>query len=271
MSADFSDATLLGTVQGLTEFLPVSSSGHLALGQLWLGLSEGNLTLSVMLHAGTLLATLWFFRERIARIVTDIVAAPSRSLTTEGGQDALTVVVASVPTAIIGLLFKDTFEAWTLNPKVVGVGFLVTALVLLSTRFTHEKRGSSQGRFPADQFPTPLVALLVGCAQAIAIAPGISRSGSTIAALLWLGVQPRRAFELSMLISLPAVTGAFLLEARHLGETPGSMAPILWGAAVSFGVGLLALKLLQGVVNQGRFAWFVLWVAPLAAVALLGS
>lgn len=271
MYVSYQDAGILGTLQGLTEFLPVSSSGHLALGQLWLGLTEGNLTLSVVLHAGTLLATVAYFYPRLLSICRDLLRSPQHALATAGGQDLRTVVLASIPTAIIGLAFKDTIEAWTLDPKIVAIGFFITAAVLISTRFVPERASAAPGTFPADQFPSAAAALLVGVAQSIAIAPGISRSGSTIAALLWLGVRPARAFELSMLVSLPAVTGAFLLEARHAGGVAGGVLPMAFGALVALIVGLVALRLLQGVVTQGRFAWFALWVVPLGLIALLNG
>jgi undecaprenyl-diphosphatase len=268
------EMALLGVVQGLTEFLPVSSSGHLAVGQMWLGLTEGNLTLSVMLHAGTLVATVVFFRARLRRLFAACAEAllrPASMFAAEGQpapvRDAVTIVLASVPTALVGFTMKDTVERWTTSPAVVGVGFLITAAVLWSTRYVPLRAPEETAGEHGDH-PSRIGALVVGCAQAVAIAPGISRSGMTIAALLWLGVRPGRSFELSMLVSLPAVLGAFLLEARHVSAGTHAVS-MGFGALVSFFVGLVALWLLRGVVTRGRFFWFVFWVIPLAVATLV--
>lgn len=250
-------AVVLGALQGLTEFLPVSSSGHLALGQMLFGTKDAGLTLSVMLHAGTLGATALLVRRVLARATMEGLRAlrqPSRFKETEGGRDVAVVILASIPTAILGLLLRDTVDRWTGSPLAVGVGFLATGALLVST--LRAPRG-------AREVPTWLGAVLVGVAQGLAVVPGISRSGSTIAAALWLGVKPQRAFELSMLMSLPAVLGAVILEARHLSELQDPV-PALIGAAVAFLVGLGALLALERVVIAGRFAWFALWVVPAA-------
>ncbi len=259
------EVLVLGVLQGLTEFLPVSSSGHLAVGQMLLGLREGNLALSVTLHAGTLLATFVFFRRRILLIVSDVMAnlsRPSQVFSRGAGADARVVILASIPTAVIGLLLEPHVERWTLEPVVVAGGFLVTALLLMSTLFL--KPGERE-------LPSNLAALIVGLAQALAVMPGISRSGSTIVALLALGVCSRRAFELSMLISLPAVLGAFLLELLAEGAWTRPVAELVFGAVVAFVVGIVALGVLSHLVTRGRLAWFALWVVPLAVWVLLGG
>jgi undecaprenyl-diphosphatase len=116
--------------------------------------------------------------------------------------------------------------------------------------------------------PTARGALLIGIAQGLAVLPGLSRSGSTIAVAIWLGVRPERAFELSMLMSLPAVVGALLLEGRHAFGTPFPGVPALLGAVVALGTGILALTVLRRVVIRGRFGWFAFWVGPLALATL---
>ncbi len=260
---DWLEVFVLGVLQGLTEFLPVSSSGHLAVGQLLLGLREGNLALSVTLHAGTLLATMAYFRRRLLIVGFDLWSSwrnPARALQTTGGIDARTVVLASIPTAVIGLWVEPLVEDWTLQPLIVAAGFMVTGCLLLVTTFLSGGDEDS---------PSSLGALLVGLAQGIAVLPGISRSGSTIVALLILGVRAPRAFELSMLVSLPAVTGAFFLElSRGVGSARSGW-QLLFGAAVALLVGLGALSVLKGLVTRGRLAWFALWVFPLALVVVL--
>ncbi len=255
-------AIVLGIIQGLTEFLPVSSSGHLALAQLLAGLAEPSLTLSVVMHAGTLAATALLVRERLLSAVRaglKAVAQPTRLTQTPGGRDVLVVILASLPTAVIGLLMRAAVEKYTQSPLAIGLGFLVTAGLLISTRWL---RGGDR------DVPSWLGALAVGLAQGVAVLPGVSRSGSTIAVLLWLGVKPPRAFELSMLMSLPAVLGAVLLESRHLDSLHG-LTPALVGAGVAFVVGVGALVLLRRVVIRNGFSWFALWVLPLAVATLL--
>lgn len=262
MSEPTLQAALLGALQGLTEFLPVSSSGHLALAELLFDVEGAGLTLNVMLHAGTFVATLAVLRRRVGAAVYDgarALAAPSRFRDTPGGRDALVVVLASLPTAAIGLALRSAVERYTHSPLVVGLGFALTALLLISTRWVHAGK---------HEVPTWVGALLIGIAQGIAVLPGVSRSGSTIAAALWLGVRPDRAFELSMLMSLPAVLGAVLVESRHLGAGGGPVAPALIGALVAGAVGTVALVLLRRVVVRGHFSAFALWVVPVAVATL---
>ncbi|MCC6668865.1 MAG: undecaprenyl-diphosphate phosphatase [Polyangiaceae bacterium] len=263
MDAPVSSSIVLGVIQGITEFLPISSDGHLALAELVLSIDQAGLTLNVMLHAGTLLATLIVLRRRVMPAVVDGTSAlirPSRFTASSGGRDALVVIVASLPTAIIGLALRDAVERWTHSPTVIGLGFLGTAAVVLSTRFV---------RAGEREVPTLLGALVIGLCQGLAVLPGLSRSGSTIAAALWLKVRPDRAFELSMLMSLPAVTGAIVLEARHLGKGADALLPAVVGASVALAVGVVALMALRRIVMRGHFAWFAAWVAPLGLVSLL--
>ncbi len=243
----------------------MSSSGHLAVAGMVFDVGEGGLTLNVMLHAGTLLATLVVLWRRIAPALVDGVQAlaqPRRFKETEGGRDALVVILASLPTAAIGLLARDAVERFTGAPFVVGLGFLVTTVLLISTRWVR----------PGDlEVPSMRAALLLGFVQGIAVLPGVSRSGSTIALALWMKVRPDRAFDLSMLMSLPVVLGAVLLEARHLNAASGGVTAAAVGAFVAFVVGLFALAVLRRVVVRGHFSLFALWVFPLALATLAMS
>jgi len=256
------EAVLLGALQGLTEFLPVSSSGHLALAQLLFDVDEGSLTLNVVLHAGTLLATLVFFHRRVWEMTTDSWRVLTRRAAwpdASGAHDAAFVVVASIPTAAIGLALRDHVEIWSRTPWVLGVGFLTTAAMLMSTRWVA----------PSDMEKASLrLALLLGFVQGCAVLPGVSRSGSTITVALWSRVAPARAFELSMLMSLPAVFGAFLLELRHVVELGDGVVALAIGAATAFVVGYFALLFLRRLVTAGRLALFVLWMLPLALATL---
>jgi len=265
MDQSLVEGALLGALQGLTEFLPISSDGHLALASLLFDVRGGGLTLTVMLHAGTLFATFLVLRQKVASATTEGVRAlarPSRFAQTAGGRDALVVIFASVPTAAIGLGLRDLVESWTSSPLVIGLGFLGTSLALISTRW------APQGK---KDVPSGAGALLIGIAQGLAVLPGLSRSGSTIATALWLGVRPERAFELSMLMSLPAVLGAIALELPKAVRAPEGLGVAALGAIGAFLVGVLALELLRRVLVRGRFALFAVWVLPLALATLAMS
>lgn len=262
MVQPFRDAALLGALQGVTEFLPISSDGHLALAEMLFHVEQGGLTFNVMLHAGTLLATLAVLRRRVGRAIYDTALAirePRRFRVTSGGRDALTVIVASIPTAMIGLLLRDAVDQWTQSPLVVGMGFLMTSACVMSTYWV--RPGNREQ-------PTLGGALVIGFLQGLAVLPGLSRSGSTIAGAMWLGVRPDRAFELSFLMSLPAVAGAVLLESRHALNGPFPAATAATGASVALVTGIFALYALRRVIMRGQFALFALWTVPLALATL---
>lgn len=262
MGPSTGQVVVLGALQGVAEFLPVSSSGHLALAEILFGIKQGGLALDVMLHGGTLLATLLVLRHRVGQAIAGgarSLVRPSRLGLTAGGRDARTVIVASVPTAIIGLGLHSAVESWTSSPLIIGVGFLSTAALLVSTRWA--KVGD-------DAQPSLAGALIIGVCQGLAVVPGISRSGSTIAAALWLGVRPDRAFELSMLMSLPAVAGAMIVESRHMSGAAGSLVHATLGALVALILGVAALLALRRVTVRGHFSLFALWVLPIAVATL---
>lgn len=262
MSEPWFIAIMLGALQGITEFLPVSSDGHLALAQILFGVESGGLGLTVMLHTGTLVATAVVLRAELIPALREGARGlvhPASWRSTAGGRDALTVLVASLPTAAIGLALDQAVERWTESPLVVGLGFGFTTLVLASTRWARDGTATH---------PTLVGALLLGVAQGLAVLPGVSRSGSTIALAVWLGLRRESAFTLSMLMSLPAVLGAVLLKVPGLARSPGGLGPSVVGALVAGLVGVIALVLLRRVVVQGRFALFALWTLPLALATL---
>jgi undecaprenyl-diphosphatase len=253
---------VLGVVQGLTEFLPVSSSGHLALGQILFGIEGGGLALNVMLHGGTLFATMLVLRKVLYEAALEgarSIVSPRRFLTTPGGRDALVVILATLPTGLLGLVLRDAVERWTSSPLAVGIGFLVTTLALASTRWAPEGEKES---------PLWWMAVLIGIAQGLSVFPGISRSGATICIAMWLGVSRPRAFELSMLVSLPAVLGAVAVEVPEMAGAELGLDVGLVGAALAFGVGVVALYLLRGAVVRGHFPLFALWTLPLGIATL---
>lgn len=243
--------TVLGALQGLTEFLPVSSSGHLVIVQQWMGISSNNLLLyDIFFHAGTLLAVLVYFHRDIWQLTRYIHLPQNRRL-------ALWLVLGSIPTALIGFLAKDWFESLFSSSHAAGIGLLFTALLLiLSTRLR------------IGQPPMWLAALLIGIIQGVAIVPGISRSGSTISLALILSLGYAFAFRFSFLLSIPAVGGALLLEMVQMKGTPDSWLTVALGVVVSAAFGLGALWLLEKVMRRNRLHYFAAYCALLALIVL---
>ncbi len=253
------DLLLLAVVQGLTEFLPVSSSGHLVLLQYWLGAFQGDMMVEVVLHAGTLAAVLTIYRREVRRLFR--LDAPAL-------QYLFTLALATVPVGVVGLLLKDQLEGAFGSPRLVSVTLVVTGLVLFSTR-RHDGRERQLGGEWYPLPPTPLQSLLIGTAQAAAILPGISRSGSTIAASLWLGLERAEAARFSFLMSVPAILGALVVEVVGGGvhDTTATVPQLLAAAAAAFLVGMGALRLTALLVVQRHFWRFGLYCVPLGVLA----
>ncbi len=230
------EGVFLGLVQGATEFLPVSSSGHLVMGQAVLGVEVPGLGFEVALHLATLVSVLVVYRARIGALLGGAVRGDPAQLRYGG-----LLIVASVPAAVAGAGFGDFLASLFDSPAVTGVALLVTGCVVWTAR-------GALTRGPAGR-PGPGSAVVVGLAQAVAIVPGISRSGATVVAALWRGVEAREAAAFSFLLSVPAVGGAALLEVPGLvagAGAPGGVSPgVLGGAA--------AVACVTGVVAIGAF------------------
>lgn len=253
-------AALLGLVQGITEFLPVSSSGHLVLSQKLLGLHEPELLFDVAVHVGTLFAVLMVFRADIYAMLRGLWANDPEAR--QGRRLLMLVVAGSIPTALMGLIFKDTFESLFASVSAVGVALLVTGLLLMATRYAPQAaRGLEQTGWGR--------AVLIGIAQGLAITPGVSRSGTTIAAGLLLGMERELAARFSFVLSIPAILGALALQIKDLSpqsQTP--LSPLLVGAVVAALTGYAALKLLIKLVKGGRLHWFAYYCWALGIAAL---
>jgi undecaprenyl-diphosphatase len=249
-------ALVLGAVQGVTEFLPISSDGHLAIAAMLLGDVETSLAMVVLLHVGTLIATAIVLRTDVASLLRTL-ARPKTWSTTEEGRAIRTIVIASVPTAIVGLALHDVVEPLSRSAMVVGLCLLGSALAVGSTRWT-------AARATDDSLSLPVwKALAIGVAQGLAVLPGLTRSGSTIGIAMLLGMSGPAAFRLSFLLSLPAIAGAAVLELRHPEVISSLGAPAFAGAVVAFGVGLVALLGLRHIVARGQFWAFALYLVPL--------
>lgn len=258
---DAPSAAVLGVVQGLTEFLPVSSSGHVAIGAAYFGLQEGSLALTIVLHLGTLIATLILFRRDVADLLSTAVRSirePRTLRDSADGQTFVGIAIATLITAAIGFGLRDLAEAISSELHLVAWGFLISAMALLLTR-------GAKGR--SDALSTNQAAL-VGLAQGIAVLPGISRSGMTIAVALLLGIRGPEAFRFSFLASLPAIAGAALYEAVSSSGF-GTLGLNVWiGGLTALVTGYLALVLLRQIVLVGRMWMFALYLVPLALLLM---
>jgi undecaprenyl-diphosphatase len=247
---------ILAVIQGLTEWLPVSSSGHLVITQTVLGLNLP-LIFDVMLHVGTLFVVLIVFRKDIVNIIKAVV---KRDFETDEGKLALFIVVGSVPIAIIGFLFHDVIESLFSNLLAVGVALIITGSVL----FFSEKRIGNKKMGIIDS-------LLVGLAQGAAIIPGISRSGLTVATGLLRKIDKATAFRYSFLLSVPAVIGATAMQSRDIILGNMDMAPLFLGATISMIVGYISLKLLQKIIMNEKFHLFAYycWTIGIAIILFI--
>jgi undecaprenyl-diphosphatase len=247
------DLLILAVVQGITEWLPMSSFGHLVIVEEYLGL-ELPLIFNVMLHLGTMFVVLVVFWRDIINIVKALV---SLDFKTDEGKLALLIAVGSVPTALIGFFFHDIFESFSHNLLAVGVALLITGFVL----FVSERRKT-------DRELSYLDSLLIGTAQGIAITPGISRSGVTIATGLLRRVKKEIAFKYSFLLSVPAVIGATAMESRDLVVGNVDVVALFLGAITSMMVGYISLKFLQKIIMKEKFHLFAYycWIVGLITV-----
>lgn len=252
---------LLGVVQGLTEFFPISSDGHLAVFQVVFGMKEASLALDVALHAGTLGAMLVFFHKDIWAIIQGVFTkedTPERALER---RRILYIVIATVFTGVVGLALKEQVEAKTASLTAAGMGFLVTAVLL----FSGEWGARRSSRMSMAQVPWWHM-ILMGLIQGAAVWPGWSRSGSTIAMALILGWTWQEAGRFSFIMAIPAIAGATLLTAKDMtGLDPLTT---LVGIAVSFGVGCLALWGLMKFLAAKKLWPFALYCVVIGVWAL---
>jgi len=259
---DIIKAVLIGAVQAVTEFLPVSSSGHLVIAKTFLGLEEVGITMEVVTHFATALAVIVFLRKRIAGILVAVYRKlrPGADLDETRARDFrlfLYVILGSVPAAAVGLLIRDSVEGLFEDVTTTAVMLIATGLfVFITGKFGKPKTSLGPGR-----------ALVVGVAQAFAIMPGISRSGLTVGAGLASGVERREAFEFSLLLSLPAILGASALELAG-GRLGGNPAVILAAALPAFAGGYFAINLLFRTVIHHKFHAFAYYLIPLGIVLL---
>ena len=246
-------AVLLGLVQGLTEFLPVSSSGHLVLLQKWFGIDpDYSMFLTVMLHVGTLIPVcIVFFKDILGLFKKPI--------------PLLYLVIASIPAALVGFLLGDQIDAVFYGGKYLAPCFLFTALVLLQAELVAKTK-------PLYRDINAGNAALMGVAQAVAVVPGISRSGSTIAAGCFCGVDREKNANFAFLMSLPVIAGSALLEGYDFiksGSTEISFLPVLLGVIAAAISGYVAIRVMLALVKKANFKWFSLYLVCLSVLLLI--
>ena len=234
---------VLGLVQGLTEFLPVSSSGHLVLVEALTGVHFTDVTVEVSLHVATLASVLVLYGRRLWQIVRGVASADRSSLRYAG-----LLVVASIPAGLIGVLLHHQIEAAFHSMMWLGIQFLITGAILWSTRGPTGDRAE----------PSTGAATVIGLAQAFAILPAISRSGATVAAALRAGLTPHAAAEFSFLMSIPVIAGAGLLEARDAVLNLSQIGVVPWAVSfvAAFAAGIWSIRWLVALLQRGRFYAF---------------
>lgn len=252
------EAIILGAIQGLTEFLPVSSSGHLELANYFFGIDEpNNLQFAVALHGGTVLSTIVVFWSEIVKLTKGLFKFKMNDETVF----VINIFISMVPIAFVGLFFKDQIETlFTSNILLVGSMLLVTAVLLT---FAHKAK-------PRKRMVTPKRAFIIGLAQAVAIVPGLSRSGATISTGLLLGVKREEVSKFSFLMVLIPIIGMNFLEiiGTPSGEAFAST-PLIVGFITAFITGAFACKLMIRLVNKGKMIWFAIYCAVVGVASII--
>jgi undecaprenyl-diphosphatase len=262
------EALILGIVQGLTEFLPVSSSGHLEIGQALLGTSgEDNLTFAVIVHAATVLSTLVVLWREVAKLFAGTFTTPQWN-----GEKSYVakILVSMIPVFIIGMFFKDEVEALFGNGLLlVGICLLITALLLALSEWLQTKRQSAGHEVGYKD------AIIIGLAQACAVLPGLSRSGTTIATGLLCGVKKESVAQFSFLMVLIPILGEAFLDTLKLmkGEMTSDLGlvPALVGFVAAFVTGCLACRFMLEVVRRQRLIWFAIYCAIVGTTAIIAT
>jgi len=261
------EAVILGIVQGLTEFLPVSSSGHLVLLQKIFNIKEPSLFFDTMLHAGSLTAVfvvLW-------KDIWEILKKPIQKLT-------LFLIIATVPAVIAALLFKDSIESIFISAKFLGWCFLFTTILLVTAEILSRRKTNSVNLKTADSMNW-IDAVIIGLMQAIAIPPGISRSGATISGALFRGLDRDFAARFSFLLSIPAIMGAVVLQAKDLlkgsaaavtaAQTSVNAGAVIAGTITAAVVGFFAVKFMLKIIREKSLYGFAVYTGVLGVLVLL--
>ncbi len=268
------EAVILGLVQGLAEFLPISSSGHLALLQQWFGIREDNVLLfTVLLHVGTLISVFFIYWKDIWELIVELCLTIKDLCTGKGlrleerpvRKLGVMIIVATIPTGIIGVLFGDFFDSLYTSVIPIGIGLIITGFLLIFA----EKMGEGNREIQQMNFRN---AIFVGLVQGVAICPGISRSGSTLFGSLLCNLDRKFAVKFVFLISIPSILGSAVLEAPDAiksGFDMTQLGPVLVGMAVAAISGLVAIKTMIKVVSDKKLNYFSYYVWALGLIVVL--
>ena len=267
------EALILGILQGLTEYLPVSSSGHLAIGQALFGLDDGasNLTFTVLLHVATVLSTLVILWKEIVWVFKDLFTKQPWSSyqgLNGGTKYTINILISMIPVAIVGFFFKDKVEeVFGSGLLIVGIMLLVTASLLAFSYFAKPRQKETI---------SPLHAFIIGIAQACAVMPGLSRSGSTIATGLLLGNKKEKLAQFSFLMVIPPILGEALLDVKDIfevgfSEAMSGISPVaaIVGFLGAFISGCFACKWMINIVKKGKLIWFAIYCAIVGILAIV--
>lgn len=268
------ESIVLGLVQGLAEFLPISSSGHLALLQQWFGIEEDKVLLfAVLLHVGTLISVLIVYWKDVWELIVELGLTIKDIFTGKGlrlnerpvRKLGVMIIVATIPTGLIGVLFNDFFNGLYNSVIPIGVGLIITGfLLVIAERMGDSNRGIKQMNYRN--------ALFVGVVQGIAICPGISRSGSTLFGSLICNLERKFAVKFVFLISIPSILGSAVMEAPaaiEAGMSMSELGPILAGMAVAAVSGLIAIKTMIKIVSNKKLSYFSYYVWALGLFVVL--
>ena len=261
-------ALILGIIQGLTEYLPVSSSGHLAIGQALFGLQDGesNLAFTVLLHVATVLSTVVILWSEIVWIFKDLF----KWKWNEGTRYIVNILISMIPVAIVGFFFKDKIEeVFGSGLFIVGIMLLVTAALLTFSYFAKPRQ---------KEHISPVHAFIIGIAQACAVMPGLSRSGSTIATGLLLGNKKEKLAQFSFLMVIPPILGEALLDTKDIlemgfSDAMAGLSPVaaMVGFLAAFISGCFACKWMINIVKKGKLIWFAVYCAIVGGIAIIFS
>ena len=250
---NFIESLVLGIIQGLTEFLPVSSSGHLVIFQHLFGISSNDIAFEIVVHLGTLMSVLVVYYSDILQMIESFfsgITKPKVSYINDYHfKLAILIILGTIPAVIAGLLFKDFFESIFHNVKLVGVTLMITAGILFSTKIFNK------GNRKLDASNS----FIIGIGQALAIFPGISRSGTTISTSLIIGITKSEAAKYSFLLSIPAILGAAVLELKdfiEVGIEMQQLGILATGFLSSFIVGYFTIRFLLNLIQKGKFHRF---------------
>lgn len=274
----------LGIIQGIAEFLPISSSGHLAIAQNLFGLEEVPLLFDIFLHLATLLAVCIVFWKKIWELLKCFgrwITKRPRPETNEsvnneiltgtekaGRRTIIAIIVSTIITGVIGIVTSKLIP--DLSVKFVCAGFLVTAALLIISSII-EKKNEAKIENPVQEGVSLKQSIVIGLMQGLGTLPGISRSGSTISGALFSKLDRKAAGDYSFIISIPAILGAFVLDLKDLGEVNSTigMPQVLAGCIAAFIIGFISLKLLMKIIRKGKLAWFSAYLIPAGILGLI--